>query len=357
MTSKPPQLSRILMGVALILFGSVAGHTQADSDNSGDTSGAEATITAIQQSANVSTQNQQQPSALDPESCKRAVAYVESQDGLLGEWDRTVRDYATDSGRMADIQKIKAELLSYTWWARSSGPDVARAVSTFSSLLIDVYAALTPAGKAIDFAKAFGSEVQERSALIFEAIEAGHDGVEAVKEGTDGLAIWAVKTELKQIGQGQLAASISIFQQVQKNAEIAHEGAEFKQTVQEQLSKLETEMTKYGQDADLQKEKMEALESMREAVIAACNSSHAPQAVPVESSQETTPPIPVQTQAPPQGFQQQATPAPPTVPWWVTALSSLPARIEAARPGQPESNPARNPERLPCCPPGGRVCC
>ncbi len=302
----------------------------AQSDNSADTSAAQAAIQAMQQSGPTTTQPPQAFPALKAQACKVAVPYVESPSGLLGDWDLAMSKSSIDRSGFASIQKVKTDLLSDTWWARSSGPDVANDVSTLCSLILDVSAAMTPTGKAVDFAKdvsaEFGLEVKAQSVKIFEAIENGSEVMDAIQGGTANLAILASQESLKQVGAGQLAAIIDVLKHVQENARTAQEAAEFKATVQEQLSKLDELLNKYGNDATLQRERLEATEQIKDTVIAACNSGQPVQAVPTFASGASNP-APNATQS----FAPAPQPAPAANPWWLTALHT-PINVPNHRP-------------------------
>jgi hypothetical protein len=308
-----------------------ATYAQSPSDDSADTSAAQAAIKAMQQSVPAPAQSQQTFPALKAQACKIAVPYVESPSGLLGDWDQATSKSSIDRSGISAIQKVKNDLLSDTWWARSSGPDVANDVSTLCNLLIDVSAAMTPTGKAVDFAKdvstEFGLQVKAQSVKIFEAIENGSGVMDAIQGGTANLAIMASQESLKQVGSGQFAAVIGVLKDVQTYAKNAQEGAEFKATVQEQLNRLDEMLNKYGNDDSLQRERMEAIEQIKDTVIAACNEGQPIRSVPEFASGPTDP-----SQNATQSF---APPPPPVVPWWMTALRTpvyVPNRPPAVQP-------------------------
>lgn len=304
---------------ALVLRSFCALPAYAQSDDSADTSAAQAAIQAMQQSAPTSTQPTQAFPALKAQACKVAVPYVESPSGLLGDWDQATSKTSIDRSGFASIQKVKTDLLSDTWWARSSGPDVANDVSTLCSLILDVSAAMTPTGKAVDFAKAvsteFGLQVKAQSVKIFEAIENGNEVMDAIQGGTANLAILASQESLKQVGSGQLAAIVGVLKDVQTHAQNAQEGAEFKATVQDQLARLDEMLNKYANDATLQRERMEAIEQIKDTVIAACNSGQPVQSVPIFANGAINP-----ASNATQSIAPDPEPASAATPWWLSAL-------------------------------------
>jgi hypothetical protein len=228
-----------------------------------DTSAAQAAIQAMQASPQPSAQNQQAFPALKAESCKIAVPYVESPSGLLGVWDRDMTKYTIYRDGAGSLQQVKANLLSDTWWARSSGADIARNVSTLCNLVEHVAAALTPEGKAVDFAKdvskEFGMAVKQQSVRVYQAIdkgrEAGQGITDVLNDGTDALVMLAAKDGLTRVGAGQFNAVIDILKDVADHAKKAKEASEFKATVQEQIQKLDSLINQNSNNAVAEREK------------------------------------------------------------------------------------------------------
>src|SRR5437773_3359016 len=119
----------IRRSILLIVFLFGATSTFGQSDQGGaDVSGALAAIQAKQNSANASTQPQQAFPALKAQSCKEAVPYVESRDGLFGEWDRAMEKYKADQQGLEITGNARKELLSDAYWRTSTAADVANEV-------------------------------------------------------------------------------------------------------------------------------------------------------------------------------------------------------------------------------------
>lgn len=333
------KIIRALVPALLILLG--GGTILAQDDGSADTSGAQAAIAAMQASAPAPSQTQQVFPTLKAEACKRAVPYVESPSGLLGDWDRAMSRTSIDRSGFASIQKVKNDLLSDTWWARSKGPDVANDVSTLCNLILDVSAAMTPTGEAVDFAKDvstyFGLQVKAQSVKIFQAVETGSNVLEAIQGGTAELSVFAAQESLKRAGAGQFGAIIAVLKDVQTRAQNAQEGADFKVTVQDQLNRLDEMLNKYANDATLQRERLEAIEQIKDTVIAACNEGQPIQTVPEFAG---GPAEPAQNAA---QSSEPAAEAPPVTPWWLAALSTrvyIPNRRTAVQPAKSTTPPA-----------------
>jgi hypothetical protein len=255
---------------------------------------------------------------------------------------------------MASIQRVKSDLLSDTWWARSSGADVASDVSTFCNLLLHIAGAMSPTGETVSFARDVSSEfslkVKEQSVKVFQAIDTGGNVMDAIQGGTEELAIQASQQSLRRIGAGQFSAIIDVLKDVQKHAEQAQKATQFKGTVQEQLRKLDDMLAKYSKDMNLQRERLEAIEGIKDTVVAACNSGQPIQNGPQLSSQSTA----IQ-----QNLPQTATPAtapqPESKPLFTTPLLPPIPVLKA----QPKSiAPSKKPPATgnTCVPSGGTPC-
>lgn len=308
-----------------ILLGSAVAYTQSTTDSSADTSGAQAVIQALQGSTKTSPQTLQAFPALKAESCKAAVQYVESPSGLLGVWDTDMTKYTIYRDGVGSLQQVKADLLSDTWWARSSGADLARNVSTLCNLVQHVASALTPAGGAVDFAanvsKEFGMAVKQQSVRVYQGIEMGQNIQEVLADGTDALVLLSAQDSLKRAGYGQFAAVLDILKDVETHAREAQEAAEFKLAVQEQIWNLDRLINQNRNDMTAQREKLEAVEALKNAVVAACNSGK-----PIQSPPEFA------TEAPDanQPVQNASGPVEPSIsPWWamIPAITQTAGRI------------------------------
>jgi hypothetical protein len=157
-------------------------------------------------------------------------------------------------------------------------------VKTLCDLFQDVAGALTPTGEAVKFAEDvsedFSMAVKQRSVQVYQAIEKSNDIHDVIKDGTDVLVLLAAKDGLKRAGYGQFAAGVDILKHVQENAEKAQHAAEFKSTVQEQIRTLDNLIKESRNNTTAQREKLEAVEALKDAVVAACNEGQPTQVLP-----------------------------------------------------------------------------
>src|SRR5271166_2646594 len=148
---------RTLILVILLLVSVRATNAQdsKDTEDSADTSAAQAAVLAAQRSAETAQAAPVSSGMGTANSCEDAVRFVESPNGLLGEWDLATTRYSINHDETTLLKKYKRDLLSDSWWAASSGPDIARELSTLCKLLNDVLGAMSPTGDPVEAAKDF----------------------------------------------------------------------------------------------------------------------------------------------------------------------------------------------------------
>lgn len=325
-------LIRTVAVSSITVFACAATLAQSEPD-SADVSGALAAIQAKQTSANTSTQPQQAFPALKAQSCKEAVAYVESPSGLAGRWDAEMGKYTAYRNGLPQIQKIKDDLQSDAW--RTS--DWINDVHTYCKLTEDVLASMTPGGKAIkmatDVSVDFGTAVSERAVHVYDLLEKGESVQDALNSSIDELAVIGFKEGAKNAGYGQIVAGIDILDDVASHIKTAQEAADSRLLVQERVQQLDQQINEFANKMSEARENLLAVEALKDAVIAACNSGQPIQTVP-EFANGYVEPQPTSTLQP--GIPQPAT----GLPWWAT-LSSIHPVISAGRPIQGKTGQAQ----------------
>jgi hypothetical protein len=211
--------------------------------------------------------------------CPEAVQYVESPNGLVGEFDRVQRQYQINKNGMASIQKIKDDLLNDTWWARSSGPDVAREVKFLADGLTDIFGMISPEGEVVkgiqqlenvtpldqssyDTVGQFGEYVDN--------IKTAFERKENVDDATKKAAIESSKKFLKKTKYARIVPFLDFAQHLEERAKTKEEGAEFKAEVQSQLQRLDTQLNVYQNQVNDAVKAMNAINALHDAVIGVC---------------------------------------------------------------------------------------
>lgn len=325
-------LIRTVAVSAITVFACAATLAQSEPDGA-DVSGALAAIQAKQNSANASTQPQQAFPALKAQSCKEAVAYVESPSGLLGLWDAEMGKYTAYRSGLPQIQKIKDDLQSDAW--RTS--DWINDVHTYCKLTEDVLAAMTPGGKVIkmatDVSVDFGAAVSQRAVHVYELLEKGESVQETLNSSTNELVVIGLKEAARQAGYGQIVAGIDILDDVASHAKNAQDAADSRLLIQQKVQQLDQQINEFANKMSQARENLLAVEALKDAVIAACNSGQPIQTVPEVANGYVEPQ--------PNSILQPSIPQPATaLPWWAT-LSSIRPVISAGRPIQGKTGSAQ----------------
>lgn len=312
--------------VALFLFFRASlTNAQSQTDDDADTSAAQAAIAAMQASAPAPSQITQASPALKAEACKTAIPYVESPSGLLGDWDVAMKRYTIDRDNgLAKIEDIKKSLLSDAFWQLNSVRDKARDVFMLCKLTRDIIGAYSPGGNAlngaINVSEDLSMEVNQLSVQVYQLLEKGEDVHGVLKSGTDELVKWGMKEGAKNAGYGQAVAAIDVLEEVAKHMETAGEAADSRALVQAEVQKLDIQINRYRNDMVSQREKLEAIEKLKDTVIAACNEGQPIQTAPEFASGPTEPPQ--NATQPSEPAAEPAPEAPPVTPWWLAALAT-----------------------------------
>jgi len=221
--------------------------------------------------------------------CPEAVQYVESKDGLVGEFDKVFTQYKIRKDAAASIQKIKDELLSDTWWARSSGPDVAREVKFLADGLTDIFGMLSPEGEVVNSIKqiedvtpssefGYDNVVEYRESV--DNIKATYEHNENVDDAATRAAIQLSEKFLKNSRFARVVPFVDFAQHLQERAQTAKEGFKFKVEVEYQVRRLDEQITQFNNQMDNYRHALEAMNAIHDTVIGVC----VPKSIPIDNS-------------------------------------------------------------------------
>lgn len=321
--------------LVIVLLPSRVVFAQSDSDGT-DVSGALATIQAKQEFVQSLMQTQQAFPALKARSCKEAVAYVESGDGLFGEWDKAMGKYKAYRGGLDITDKTREELLSDAYWRTSTASDVANDVRYECKLTRHTLALLGGGGlldNAITISDDFGAKVSLTAVHVYQSIEKGEAVVDLLNSSVDELTIWGMKEAAEKAGYGRVVEAYEALEDTEKYLNTAKEASEYKSTVQLRVHQLDDQMIRFQNDLDAQREKLLAIEALKDAVQTACNKGQSIQTVPefARGYVAQTPASTMQTAAPPSVT---------SLPWWA-ALSSVHPVVRGVKTTQGNSGQAQ----------------
>lgn len=222
--------------------------------------------------------------------CPEAVQYVESPTGLVGEFDRVFKQYEIKKEGIASIQKVKDDLLDDTWWARSSGPDVAREVKFVADGLSDIFGMLSPGGAVVKGIQQI-EDVTNNQEAIYDTVGQVRQGVDLIKTAYDqkddvhkatqkvaaDLSMVLMKDFIRMKGYGRVVPFIDFGQHLEERAKTEKEGAEFKAEVESQLRKLDTQISVYQNQVNDAVQVMNAMNALHDTVIGVC----VPKSIPI----------------------------------------------------------------------------
>jgi hypothetical protein len=215
--------------------------------------------------------------------CPEAVQYVESKSGLLGDFDKVFSKYRAVKDGLGVVKKAKEDLLNDTWWARSSGPDVAREVKFICNGIEDTLGMISPQGKVVNTLREM-SDITEDQEFVHDLVGETAEGVEMIKsayERKDDVnrlvqkvaadeVMLLGKHYIKKKGLGRFVPFIEFGEHLQERAETEEAGIKFKVEVQHQLHNLDTQINMFQNQSDDYVQTIEAMNALLDAVIGVC---------------------------------------------------------------------------------------
>jgi hypothetical protein len=314
---------RASFALAVILVASATAFAQSD-EGGADVSGALAAIQAKQNSAQSSVQPRQAYPALKGQSCKEAVPYVESPSGLLGQWDADMGKYKAYQNGFEAIKVIKDKLLNDEYWNTSTPAVLANDIHTISKLTEDSLAVLMPGGQVVDNAirisEDFGSKVSQKAVLVYQLIEKGDGVIDSLRSSTDELTVLGISEAAKQAGYGRVAAAVDALKVLDDHMKNEQDAAKSRDVVQQQVRQLNIQLNELANKIEQMRDNLVAVEALKDAVIAACNSDK-----PIKIAPEFTSGL--AGTPPPSQDPSVSEASSPVLPWWALLSSIHPVVI------------------------------
>jgi hypothetical protein len=356
---------RTLSLSVVIVLGTTAVNAQSEPDGSADTSGALAAIQAKQNAAQPSSQSQQAFPALKAQSCKEAVSYVESPSGLLGQWDADMGKYKAYRNGFEMVKGIKDKLLKDEYWNTSTPAILANDIHTICKLTEDALAVLMPGGDVVEntvrISEDFGAKISQKAVHVYQLIEKGDSVTDALRSNTDELTAIGIAEAARQGGYGRAVAAVDALKVLHDHMKNEREAAESRLVVQQQVRQLDVQLNELSNRVDQMRDNLVAVEALKDAVIAACNSGKPIQTAPEFAGGS------VETPTYSQGSSGSETSTSSALPWWASLSSIHPVVVARgvkptqAKAGQtqPNSTPSSGcgscdvvgpGPRPPCCP-------
>ena len=209
----------------------------------------------------------------DQRSCDELVAY--KQGPMNDEWLRVIRQGGFNGQRRHDLERIRAELLSDTYWATHPLVDLLAEVKVVADLFGEIP---LPNGAVLhtlgDGATNAATAVEEApkvvtSETILELIKGGGSALPFVQEQTAKAAL-RVATDIALEAAGDIAAPVRVLKSLNEYRKTKAEQQELKAVVQEQLENLERALAKVDAKQKATMATISTLKQIESAIDQAC---------------------------------------------------------------------------------------
>jgi hypothetical protein len=211
------------------------------------------------------------------DDCAAAVKYVDSSDsdGLVYQLDVAIKLHDIHRAGLQSLQDAKTQLLSDTWWARSSGPEVASQIKVLADEIQDMLSAINPAAAEMSAGK---DALIKTLSVGAASIKAAYENRQSVKDAAVAAAASAEKelaeldlAELAKIaGQTQAYSAVKALRDYQERLQFAKDRSAFRDIVQDQIQKLDALIDRLMRQVSDDTEKITAINELHNAVMEAC---------------------------------------------------------------------------------------
>jgi len=213
--------------------------------------------------------------AHDVTDCDSALQYAGDADGLQKDLDVAIAQQRAHENGLNFQQKLKADLLSDSWWATSKGPVVAAQIKVVCDEVQDWVSVLNPEEAELSQGKdALLKGLKVASSMIKAAYDNRESVTAAVKAAKDAEA-----KELSDIAAEEIADAIKMgpaygtYKALEDSKEYVNtlnDAADARAVVQDQLQKLDQQIAQARNQVSLDAQKQTVLEALREDVMNAC---------------------------------------------------------------------------------------
>lgn len=196
------------------------------------------------------------------------------------EWDRATVRYQLDRDHIIRLKEIKSQLLADTARARSVVSDIAREVNFFAVELENILSFLAPKGDYVAVLERTGEKLPAITKRIKEVVDAGGDVLEVSRGGVDQLVDFYSRESAHRAELGRIWAAKDILVQIVKRQELIVASEDLKDTVREQVARIDEELRKFQAASDISKQRIEGINTIHNAISSACNQFPVPVAPP-----------------------------------------------------------------------------
>jgi hypothetical protein len=210
--------------------------------------------------------------------CPEAVQYVESKDGLVADFDNVFAQYQIKKNGLASIPKIKGDLLDDTWWARSSGAELAIEVKAMANLLTDIFGAVSPEGDVVKGIQQVQDVTPSQQTLdtvgqfreYVENIKSTYEQKGDVKEAAKKATVTVTEKALERTKYKRFVPFLSFAMDLQDRAGSLKDAYQLEAEVEYQVRRLDAQISEYQNQIDNYRQTIEAMNAIHDTVIGVC---------------------------------------------------------------------------------------
>lgn len=207
--------------------------------------------------------------------CDSALQYVSDPNGLQKDLDLAVAQRRIHENGMHLQQKLKADLLKDSWWDASPGPVVAAHIKVACDEFQDWVSVLNPEEAKLEEGK---DQLLKFLKVASVTIKAAYDNNESVTAAVKA-AEEAEAKELADIAGEELTDALKVgpawgtykaFKDNEDYLKTLREAAEARETVQDQIRKLDHQIAQARREVSIDAERQTVLEALQQDVVNAC---------------------------------------------------------------------------------------
>jgi hypothetical protein len=207
--------------------------------------------------------------------CDSALQYVADPNGLQRDLDVAIAQRRAHENGLNFQQNLKAKLLNDSWWATSKGPVVAAQIEAVCNEVQDFVAIWNPEEAKLSQGKDLLMKSLELSASMIKAAYDNRESVTAaVKAAKDAeaeeLGDFATEEATDAIRMGPAYGTFKALEDSKKYVETLNDAADARAVVQDQLLKLDQQISQAQAQVSIDAQKQMVLEALRQDVLAAC---------------------------------------------------------------------------------------
>lgn len=213
--------------------------------------------------------------ARDATDCDSALQYVGDANGLQKDLDVAIAQQRAHENGLNFQQKLKADLLSDSWWATSKGPVVAAQIKVVCDEVQDWVSVLNPEEAELSKGKdALLKSLNVASSMIKAAYDNRESVTAAVKAAKDAeakaLSDLAAEEIADAIKMGPAYGTYKALQDSKEYVNTLNDAADARAVVQDQLQKLDQQIAQARNQVSIDAQRQTVLEALRQDVMNAC---------------------------------------------------------------------------------------